>query len=234
MATQLDTDAQVLLSGIVGSTAYGLSGPESDVDRLGVFALPTLRLLGLELPPLSVVTTKPDVSLHEAVKAVTLLLSGNPTVTELLWLPDDLYETRTPLGSDLIALRGALLSAPRVKDAYLGYAGQQLRKLTAGGEQPVAPERRARVAKHARHLMRLVDQGYDLYTTGRMSVRLAEPERYHEFGRQVADRPSRAGDLLAEAAQRFAGARSALPEQPDQAAAQAWLLSVRRAHWAEP
>lgn len=31
----------MLLAGIVGSTAYGLAGPDSDVDRLGVFAVPT-------------------------------------------------------------------------------------------------------------------------------------------------------------------------------------------------
>ncbi len=40
----------VLLAGIVGSTAYGLAGPDSDVDRLGVFAAPTLSLLGLDAP----------------------------------------------------------------------------------------------------------------------------------------------------------------------------------------
>ena len=32
----------ILLQGIVGSTAYGLAGPDSDVDRLGVYAAPTL------------------------------------------------------------------------------------------------------------------------------------------------------------------------------------------------
>ena len=50
--TQATTDAMtdaedvfqhgtVLLSGIVGSTAYGLAGPDSDVDRLGMYAAPS-------------------------------------------------------------------------------------------------------------------------------------------------------------------------------------------------
>lgn len=91
------TDRVILLSGVVGSTAYGLAGPDSDVDRLGIFAVPTLSLLGLTPPEESHVTSKPDTTLHEAGKAARLMLAGNPTVTELLWLPDDLYEVRTPL-----------------------------------------------------------------------------------------------------------------------------------------
>ena len=231
--TEMDSGAQVLLSGIVGSTAYGLSGPGSDVDRLGMFALPTLRLLGLTQPQLSLVTSKPDLTMHEVGKAVSLLLSSNPTVTELLWLPDDLYETRMPLGSELIALRGSLLSAGKVRSAYLGYATQQFRKLIAKGKEPADPQRRARVAKHARHLMRLVDQGCELYLTGTMSVRLTDPQRYRDFGEEVAEQPDRATALMARAEERFAAGRGVLPEQPDLAAAEAWLLGVRRVMWNE-
>ena len=230
--TELDADAQVLLSGIVGSTAYGLDGPGSDIDRLGVFALPTIRLLGLTQPRLSVVGSKPDFTMHEVGKAVSLLLSCNPTLTELLWLPDDLYEARTPLGEELIAMRAAFLSAQKVKGAYLGYATQQLRKFVAMGEHRADPERRPRIAKHARHLMRLVDQGYDLYVTGRLAVRLAEPDRYLEFGEQVAEQPDRALAFMTRADERFAAARSVLPEAPDESAAESWLLTVRRALWA--
>ncbi|HEU5352848.1 MAG TPA: nucleotidyltransferase domain-containing protein [Actinocrinis sp.] len=121
---RLDDHGTVLLSGIVGSTAYGLAGPGSDVDRLGMYAAPTRELLGLHQPRESHVTTKPDATFHEAGKAARLMLAGNPTATELLWLPDDLYETRTALGEEAIALRGAFLSAKRVRDAYLGYAAQ--------------------------------------------------------------------------------------------------------------
>lgn len=121
----LDLPGSVLLSGIVGSTAYGLAGPDSDVDRLGLYAAPTAHFHGLRPPTgraASVVTTSPDATFHEALKYVTLALTVNPTVTELLWLPDHLYETRTALGDELIGIRGCLLSAKRVRDAYLGYA----------------------------------------------------------------------------------------------------------------
>jgi predicted nucleotidyltransferase len=220
----------VLLSGIVGSTAYGLAGPGSDVDRLGMFAAPTLDLLKLDPPRQSRVTTHPDVTYHEAGKALRLFLVGNPTAMELLWLPDELYETRTELGDEAIALRSAFLSAKRTKDAYLGYANQQFRKLLLR-DQGSSASTPARLAKHARHLMRLVEQGYELYTTGHVRVRLDEPELYRAFGERVAADAQEAVPYMAEAEERFAKARTVLPDEPDYAAAEAWLLRVRRAFW---
>lgn len=221
---------EILLAGIVGSTAYGLAGPGSDVDRLGMFALPTLGLLGLGTPRESLVSKNPDATYHEAGKALRLFLSGNPTASELLWLPDDLYETRTPLGDEAIALRSAFLSAKRTKDAYLGYATQQLRKLQLRDDgSSVSPP--GRIAKHARHLMRLVEQGYELYVSGKVRVRLENPAHYLAFGEQVQADPSAAEPYLAQAHERFASARTALPAEPDYAAAEAWLIKVRRHYW---
>ena len=220
----------MLLAGVVGSTAYGLAGPGSDVDRLGMFAAPSLSLLALHPPKESRVTTNPDTTFHEAGKAVRLFLSCNPTAMELLWLPDDLYETRTPLGDEAIAVRGSFLSARRVRSAYLGYATQQFRKLLLR-DQGSSASTPARLAKHARHLMRLVDQGHELYTTGYVRVRLADPERYRAFGERVAADVQAAAPFMAEAQERFACARSVLPAEPDYAVAEDWLLRVRRAFW---
>lgn len=221
----------VLLSGIVGSTAYGLAGPGSDVDRLGMYAAPTRELLGLHQPRESHVTTKPDATFHEAGKAARLMLAGNPTATELLWLPDDLYETRTALGEEAIALRGAFLSAKRVRDAYLGYAAQQFRKLIARADEPRTEVPRGRTAKYARHLMRLVDQGLELYTTGSLVIRVADPERYLAFGERVAADPQAAAPFMSRAEEQFDRADTALPTEPDTDAVEAWLLRVRRAFW---
>lgn len=129
----------ILLQGIVGSTAYGLAGPDSDVDRLGMFAAPTEAFHGLRMPEESHVDTGtgPDITLHEAGKYARLALGSNPTVMELMWL--DSYETRTELGADLIGIRSAFLCAKRVRDAYLGYATQQFRKLEAREAGPARP-----------------------------------------------------------------------------------------------
>lgn len=232
-ATTFDTGripGEVLLSGIVGSTAYGLAGPGSDVDRLGMFAQPTLDLLRLGTPRESRVSKDPDVTFHEAGKAVRLFLSGNPTAMEMLWLPDDLYETRTALGDEAIALRSAFLSAKRTKDAYMGYATQQFRKLQLrdAGSSGAEP---GRIAKHARHLMRLTEQGFELYTTGRLRIRLADPERYLAFGERVEADPHTVAPFMAAAEERFAAARTVLPTEPDFAAAEAWLIKVRKHYW---
>ncbi|MBR7824728.1 nucleotidyltransferase domain-containing protein [Actinospica sp. MGRD01-02] len=223
-------EGAVLLSGIVGSTAYGLAGPDSDVDRLGMFAAPTLDLVRLRPPKDSLVTTHPDVTFHEAAKALRLFLVCNPTAMELLWLPDGLYETRTGLGDEAIAVRTSFLSARRTKDAYLGYAVQQFRKLMLR-DQGSSASSPARLAKHARHLMRLVEQGYELYTTGQVRVRLEDPEKYRAFGERVARDPQAAAAFMADAQERFAEARTVLPEEPDYAVAEDWLLRVRQAFW---
>lgn len=222
---------RILLAGIVGSTAYGLNGPDSDVDRLGVFTWPTVQFLGLTAPNDSIVTTKPDVTYHEAAKAARLMLACNPTVTELLWLES--YEIKAhQLGDELIALRSAFLSAKRVRDAYLGYATQQFRKLLARGDGSFnsdIPARRA--SKHARHLKRLVDQGYELYTTGRLTIRLLNPQSYFDFGEQVAADPQAAVPFMATAEEAFNRARTALPDNPQSGAVESWVRRVRRAHY---
>ncbi|WP_055587676.1 nucleotidyltransferase domain-containing protein [Streptacidiphilus griseoplanus] len=220
----------LLLSGIVGSTAYGLAHAGSDVDRLGLFAAPTEDLHGLHRPAESQVSTRPDRTLHEAAKWCRLALSGNPTVMELVWLPGELYEVRTPLGDELIGLRGALLSAHAVRNAYLGYATQQFRKLRSRDHGVLSDETRRRSAKHARHLVRLTEQAVELHRTGRLTIRLADPERVRELGERVVDDPS-AGERIIARAQAALDGPGVLPQSPDEASVEAWLRRVRAFHY---
>ncbi|MFD0277758.1 DNA polymerase beta superfamily protein [Kitasatospora sp. NPDC127111] len=225
------TPGTVLLSGVVGSTAYGFAHAGSDVDRLGLFAAPTEDFHGLHRPAESHVTTEPDVTLHEAAKWCRLALTCNPTASELAWLPDELYETRGPLGEELISIRASFLSAKAVRNSYLGYADQQFRKLlTRDTSDPVT---RRRAAKHGRHLVRLVEQGVRLHETGENVVRLPDPERIRELGERIADHPADAEPLLAAAAERFARP-GVLPAAPDPRPAEAWLRRVRAAHYTPP
>ncbi|WP_157407379.1 DNA polymerase beta superfamily protein [Actinomadura atramentaria] len=230
-------NGRVLLAGIVGSTAYGLAGPGSDIDRLGVYAAPTVLFHGLNPPTgreATRVTTMPDSTLHEAAKFAGLCLKANPTTTELLWLPDGLYETRTGLGDRLVGIRNAFVSAPRVRDAYLGYATQQFRRLESRGDGSFSADTRKRTAKHARHLARLVHQGLGLYRTGVLDVRLADPQWFLDFGEQVAAGDlGRASALITDAEKDFDAARTPLPDHPDEDRVTAWLHDVRRAHLPE-
>lgn len=234
--TELKPPDNVLLAGIVGSTAYGLAAPDSDIDRIGMFAAPTESIVGLSPPSASVVSSKPDATFHEAGKMASLLLKCNPTVTELLWLPSDLYEKRTPLGDALITIKRDVLSRKYVRDAYLGYATQQFRRLENRGDGSFSADTRKRTAKHARHLARLLTQGQELYVKGRLRVRLDNPEWFLDFGEKVAG-----GDLdiarrmLASAETAFGTSRSAIRrEHPDPLAAEEWLQEVRRAFYRKP
>jgi hypothetical protein len=222
----------VLLSGIVGSTAYGLAREGSDIDRLGLFAAPTEHLHGLRRPAESHVTRDPDSTLHEAAKWCRLALSGNPTVLELAWLPDRLYETRTALGDELIGIRGAFLAGPRVRRAYLGYATQQFKRLWDRGGGPASPETRNRVAKHARHLRRLCHQGFTLYAGGRLEIEVDDPQAYFAFGEEVARDAMAALPMLTAYEERFDRTPSALPDEVDEAPVEAWLRRVRAHHYA--
>lgn len=219
----------ILLRGIVGSTAYGLSGPESDVDELGIFAEETKRLVLLTIPDDTYVTDNPDLTLHEAGKYVRLALRCNPTILELMWLPASFYTKLSRLGMDLREMRSEFLSAKMVRNAYLGYATQQFSRLSRTGR--FESTYRARTAKHARHVFRLLYQGFGLYSTGELIIQLPNPEEFHAFGEMAADDPVFAGAVIKEYEEKFNTATSVLPEEPNLNAAQDWLLTVREKYW---
>ena len=219
-----------LLKGIVGSTAYGLDTPESDVDTLGVFAAPTAAFHGLTRPQESVVTTDPDSTMHEAGKFVRLVLNGNPSVNELLWL--EKYEFITRLGAELVEIRGELLSADHVRNAYIGYARQQLAKLISRNNGSFAadiPERRA--AKHARHIVRLLIHGEQLYCTGNLVVRLDDPDAVRNTAAEMLADPIGAYDTINAAEDRMIAAGTPLPRFGSHETAERWLHRVRNHYY---
>jgi uncharacterized protein len=228
----------LLLVGVVGSHAYGLATDASDVDRLGVYAAPTELFHGLH-PPVGKAATKVygnlvladgttrhdpgDATLHEAGKFASLCLAANPTTLELLWLSE--YETDCSVGAMLVDIRSAFPSAARVRDAYLGYAAAQCHRLLS--TDVFRPEMAGRVRKHARHLLRLLDQGAQLYTTGELTVALSDPQRYLDFGEAVLHDPEAAKAAFNAGQERF-DAASPLPQRPDEDTVEDWLRMVRR------
>lgn len=219
-----------LLIGVVGSTAYGLATPESDVDRLGVYAANTEDFFGLHLPvdrKASVVTYKPDVTLHEARKYCTLALRCNPTILELLWLNQ--YEHRDMCGAALIELRGAFLSRKLVRDAYFGYATQQFERLARRDDGTFSSDTAKRTEKHARHMYRLLIQGLNLYITGELVIQVRDADLIRDFGEQVARQGAHpARKLVATYELLFDRARTSLPERPDEQRVERWLRWTRR------
>lgn len=225
---------QVILEGIVGSTAYGLATPDSDVDKLGIYLQPTEDFLTLKLHTerdFSIVekAPEPDRTLHELGKFCRLTMRCNPTVTELLWLPQELYTVSTWWGEELINMRDCFASAPLVRSAYMGYAMAQFTRLTERGDGSFSADTRKRTAKHARHLARLMWQGYTFYATGFLPIKVEDPDWYHTFGSMVADGDVGVAEaLISNYEYAFDNATSALSDKPNYDDINSLVIDIRK------
>jgi predicted nucleotidyltransferase len=218
----LTADMKILLSGVVGSTAYGMARPDSDRDLLGVFAYPTRRFLSLQPPGdryLTIQQHSPDVTWHEVRKFLLLCLDCNPTANELLWLEG--YEhVGGYLAQSLVDNRQKFQARLRIKEAYYSYANQQYRRLLSRGGAPELNE------KLGRHMLRILHQGTHLYQTGQLRVRVDDPERYFDFGRKMLVDPTLAQPEFDRAFQVF-NEPSPLPEKADTDWVEDWLQYFR-------
>jgi predicted nucleotidyltransferase len=214
-------EKHTILAVIVGSRAYGLDGPGSDIDRRGVYAAPTRAFWRLDKPPTHLDGPAAEQFSWELERFCTLALQANPTVLEVLWSP--LVETITADGQQLRAVRRAFLSR-RVADTYGNYARDQLDRVAA---------RRKRTGetnhKQAMHMIRLLIAGAHVLRTAEVLVDVR-----HLRDRLLAVRCGDlawhavacwAADLLAELAD--AAANTDLPQQPDRDAVDRLLAAVR-------
>lgn len=220
-------ERKILLQGIVGSTAYGLARPGSDIDQLGVFQIPTEEALGFDGPRKmdnSLVTTKPDVTMHELWKFMKLAMGGNPTVTEVLWL--DGYETISDAGQLLVDNRELFLSQVYRK-TYGGYAMQQLKRLKDRGD--FSSDLKKRTEKHGRHCYRLIVQGMYALREGTVKVRLDEDEAAScfEAGELAVSDVDAYERMVLELMEKFDAIESPLPQTPHKPLISRLLVDIR-------
>lgn len=166
---------EVILEAVLGSHAYGLARPESDIDTQGIYVASALRLSGMKPPAETVTHTNPDFTFHELVKFCRLAQKCNPTVLEILWVTD--YVRITDEGRMLVNNRSGFLSKDRILGAFGGYAMDQMKRIHRG---QCPPQRRE---KHARHCFRLLEQGRQLLLTGDMTLKVDDPEKLFALGR---------------------------------------------------
>ncbi|WP_424640141.1 nucleotidyltransferase domain-containing protein [Embleya sp. AB8] len=223
---------RTLLMGVVGSTAYGLATAESDEDLLGVYLADTREVLGLDGATVtsgSRVTTQPDVTMHELGKYCSLALKCNPTVTELLWLPE--YRVETEAGRRLRALRGSFLSTEYVRSAYGGYALQQAKRLLGrheAGKEGFSADTAKRTAKHGRHCLRLLLQAQQLLRTGELTLDVsAHRDDLFATGRLAAEHPEAFAARFEQEKATLDALDSVLPDHPDRAAVDGLVVALR-------
>jgi predicted nucleotidyltransferase len=207
---------------VVGSRAYGLAGPDSDVDRRGVYRAPTPLFWRLDKPPTHVSGPAEEQFSWELERFCVLALRANPTVLECLWSP--LVTLSTDVGDALVALRGAFLSR-RVGTTYGEYASDQLAKLEATRRRD-APVR----WKQAMHMLRLLMAGAHVLATGEVLVDVSAHRDELLAVRAGALSWEAVIDRATELTHRLAAAleSTALPAEPDRAAVERFLVAARR------
>jgi predicted nucleotidyltransferase len=158
----------------------------------------------------------------ELQKFLVLALKANPNVLECLYTP--LVETLTPLAEELLAMRAIFLSK-LVYQTYNGYVLSQFKKL----EQDLRSRGHLRW-KHAMHLIRLLLSGITILQEGCVPVHVAEHrERLLAIRQaQISWEEVNAWRLRLHREFDAAFAATHLPERPDYAQANAFLIKARR------
>jgi predicted nucleotidyltransferase len=219
---EYDLYRHVVLRCVVGSRAYGLESAASDTDRRGVYLPPAHLHWGLHGVPEQLESRETEECYWELQKFLMLALKANPNVLECLYTP--LAETASPLADELLAERGRFLSRV-VYQTFNGYVMSQFRRM----EQDVRTAGHPKW-KHAMHLVRLLLSGVVALRTGHVPVRV---EAHRD--RLLAIRAGEASwdevnawrlALHREFDAAYAATR--LPERPDYAWANDFLVRARR------
>lgn len=206
---------------VVGSRAFGLDTEASDTDLRGFYLPPARDHWGLAQVPEQLEFG--EEVYWEARKFVLLALKANPNVLEVLHSP--LVVTATPLAGELLAIRDAFLSR-LVYQTYNGYVMGQFKRLEADLRQHGEVR-----WKHAMHLLRLLLSGVAVLERGEVQVQVGEHrERLLAVKRgQVPWSEVERWRLSLHAQFDRAYTSTSLPERPDYARVEAWLLRARRA-----
>lgn len=171
-------------------------------------------------------------------KFAGLALKGNPSVQSLLFAPEPIVATEAGLQLRESAERFA---STRVVRAFLGYMDEQLARLEGrrgqkGVKRPELIEQYGYDTKYAGHVIRLGLQGRTFARTGRIPIPLPERERCAVLAirRGEVDEQTvrtRAGELIGELETLLRENPFGLPDRPDYAWANDWLVRVHLEAW---
>lgn len=114
----------ILFQCIGGTHAYGLTSAESDIDHRGVFIAEKNDFLRGAFAEDMSNETNDDV-LFEVGKFIRLLAKSNPSVIELIAMPEDCVQ----VGADWIeSIDHSKVLSKQCRDSFAGYALSQIRK----------------------------------------------------------------------------------------------------------
>lgn len=127
----------IIFEGIVGSQAYGTATATSDVDVKGVFIQPFSHVMKYGFIE-QVSDEKHDTTFYEIGRFLDLLKTNNPTVLELLNLPEDCVLHKDPMFEKVLYFADKFVTK-LCKNSFGGYAVQQIKKARGLNKKIVKP-----------------------------------------------------------------------------------------------
>jgi uncharacterized protein len=243
-------EAGTILRCQVGSGVHGtaISG-QDDRDEMGICIEPPEYVIGLRRFEQYIYRSQPegvrsgagdlDLTVYSLRKWMRLALAGNPTVLLPLFVPPAEIVSVTSAGHDLRHRRNMVLSR-QAGHRFAGYLEAQRRGLLSHDgkgrdvTRPELVEAYGWDVKYGAHMVRLGMQGVELLETGRITLPLPEPWlTWIRELRQGGHTMQEALDVASQMERRIRElvASSPLPEKPDYAAADRWLISTYREAW---
>lgn len=243
----------LILKALVGSTVHGIAmGGSDDRDYMGICIEPRECVIGLERFEQHEHRTARDrtgrrdarselgdvdLVVYSLRKWLRLALQGNPTVLLPMFTPDDTTET-DDWGWTLREGAPELVASRQAGHRFLGYLRAQRDKMlglrTTHTNRPELIEAHGYDTKFAGHMVRLGAQGVEYLETGRIALPMREPWlsriRAIRLGVIPKDDAVEWARQL-EAALELAITVSTLPERPDMAAANRWLVQMYESRW---
>lgn len=123
---ELESSGLIIFECIVGSQAYGISTPTSDIDTKGVFIQPIEDILGFGYVE-QISDVKNDRTFFEVRRFLQLLQSANPTMLELLNIPEECIISSHPIMDLIFEHREKFVTAV-CRNSFGGYAIEQIKK----------------------------------------------------------------------------------------------------------
>jgi hypothetical protein len=115
----------IIFKTVVGSQAYGTSTPTSDIDIKGVYLQSNEEILTGQYRQQFEVSK--DETYYEVARFLDLLRTANPTVLELLFMPEEHVIHKSPVFDIILKHKQAFLTK-QARNSFGGYAVAQIKK----------------------------------------------------------------------------------------------------------
>jgi uncharacterized protein len=127
----------IIFEGIVGSQAYGIATPTSDIDIKGVYIQPIEDILSFGYVE-QVSDDTNDTTYYEIKRFLQLVSTNNPTILELLNLPEDCIKIKESIFNLVLQHKDDLITK-NCKNSFGGYAIEQIKKARGLNKKIVNP-----------------------------------------------------------------------------------------------